>query len=495
MAADDRRQAGLGEAQGGTVKRAEFQRTEERVDTLRSPPHSAEAEQAVLGAAMLAPEALLQVGDLLREEMFYRRDHRLIYRAMRAQLEKDQPIDAVTLGEWFESKGLAEQIAGTSYLIELASNTPSAANIRAYAEIVREKYQLRRLIEVGTGIVNTGFNPDGKTSTEVIGEAASAVGQVLEQRAIEVESINATLKSVFEGLCERSNSDSDLAGLSTGFPDLDNLLGGLEPGRVYGIGSRPKMGKSILAKDIAEAVGLTQEKHVGVWTMEMTRKEYVSRIICSQGQIEAGALKHPKLMNEDHWAKMHSVMARLRDAPLHLFDAPDTSIEMIEAQARVLKAKGKLDLIVIDYLGLLRMPNADTKAAAVGEVTRAVKVMAGRLEVPVILVFQLNRNNETGIVRPPRASDARDSGAIEQDLDVMMMLHRPSYYSDDAPPGLRLEVVIARNGPTGVIKLDEELGFCRFLPSRDEWKDPVAQTGAGRGHGKGHRRDNDNGGF
>jgi replicative DNA helicase len=488
MAADDRGQASLGEAQGGTVKRSEFQRSEAKLDTLRVPPQSTEAEQAVLGAAMLVPESLLQVGDLIREEMFYRRDHRLIYRAMRDQLEKEKPIDPVTLGEWFEAHNLSEQIGGAGYLIELSSSTPSAANIRAYAEIVREKFQLRRLIEVGTEIVNTGFSPEGKSSTEVIGEAASAVGKVLESRAIDVVSINATLKSIYETMVERTEAESDLSGLSTGLPALDDLLGGLEPGRVYGIGARPKMGKSILAKCIAESVAVDQGKHVAVWTMEMNAKEWMGRVICSQGNIAAGALKHPKLMNEDDWAKMSAVMKRLRDAPFHIFDNPDVSIEMIEAQARVLKAKGQLDMIVIDYLGLMRLPEADTKASAVGEITRAVKVMAGRLGVPVILVFQLNRNNETGIIRAPRASDARDSGAIEQDLDVMMMLHQPHFYDDTAPKGVRLEVVAARNSEKGTIKLEDELGFCRLAHSRDDWKDPVMRTG--RGQGK-----RDNGGF
>jgi len=450
-------------------------------EQLRIPPQSAEAEQAVLGAIMLDNEALHRVSDLVNEASFYRRDHKLIFRAMRELADGDKSLDAVTLGEWFESHGLGEQIGGTGTLIDLASNTPSAANARAYAEIVREKYQLRRLIEAGTEAVNLGFHPDGETSETLIGRAASRIGEVLQVKDEAAVTVESALKQMWAGIMRRYESSSDLAGIPTGFSELDKLIGGWQKGRVYGIGARPKMGKSTLAENSVEHAAMRAGKNCAVWTMEMGSQEYMERMVCSYGNIRSGSVMHPKLMEDTEWSAMQAAIAALKEAPIIIFDNPELSIEMFEAQARVLKAKGMLDLAVIDYLGLMTMPDADTQTLSIAKITGRLKKIARKLDIPIVILFQLNRGNETGSIRPPRASDARDSGAIEQDLDCMIMLHKPTAYDKDAQSGVRVEVVIQRNGPTGVIRLEDRLDRFQLVQSSDEWVDQRGPSGGGRG--------------
>lgn len=453
------------------------------IDAIRVPPQSTEAEQSVLGAIMIDNDAMHRVADLLVDDSFYRRDHRLIWRAMRDLADKDQPLDAVTVGEWFESHGLSEQIGGTGILIDLASNTPSAANARSYAEIVREKYQLRRLIEQGTEIVNLGFRPDGATSEELVGRAASGLGQILSVKQEDAVPAPDALKQLWAGIMRRYESESDLAGIPSPWTELDKLTGGWQDGRVYGVGARPKMGKSTLAENAVEHAAMVAKKNCAVWTLEMGREEYMERMVCSYGNIRSGALMHPKLMEDTEWSSLQAAMAALKEAPLIIFDNPELSVELFEAQARVLKSKGLLDMAVVDYLGLMKMPDADTQTLAIAKITGRLKIIARKLNIPIIILFQLNRGNETGTVRPPRPSDARDSGAIEQDLDCMILLHKPSFYSKEAQSGVRCEVAIQRNGPTGVIRLEDRLDRFRLAPSADEWVDHRGGV-AGRMGGK-----------
>lgn len=456
------------------MNRTEFARTEAKLDTLRVPPQSAEAEQSVLGGIFLDPDSLFTVQAILKEEMFYRRDHRLIYRALVAL--KDKARDVVTVGEWFQQNGLAEQIGGTGYLIELASNTPSAANIKAYAEIVREKYLMRRVIEEGTEIVNVGFKPEGRTIEDVIGDSASRLSSILEVRQDASVSLRSAAKGMFDRIIERyEHEGDDLSGISTGYEKLDDLLGGLQNGRVYGVGGRAKMGKSILALNMIETALFSAKLHAALWSFEMDRNEVAQRLACARAGINYKFLQHPKLMGDFEWGAMQGAMKDLSEANLTIFDPPTASIEAVEAQATVLKAKGKLNLIAIDYLGLMELPDMERHDLKLGHITRSTKQMAKRLDVPVILLFQLNRGNEQGSVRVPRASDARDSGSIEQDLDAMILVHRPSYYDKNAAKGARVEVAIQRNGPTGVIRLEDHLERCRFGHSDLDWVEPKAQ--------------------
>lgn len=444
---------------------------------LRVPPQSIEAEQAVLGGLMLAPDTFALVKGKLEVGDFYRRDHALIWQSIVELEEKGKPFDAVTMGEWFEAQGMAELVAGGAYLVELASNTPSAANITAYAEIVADKAQLRRLIDVGANIVNDAFNPDGRDSDELIANAGSAIESVVRNRGSTGQKVRSVLNRVHLKMQEAFYAPEGYEpGLSTGNTDLDKALGYLRGGRVYGIGGRPKMGKSTLAGDIACYNAVRRKKHVAVFTYEMPSDEMTEVYLAKTGGISYHLLQHPKLMQDDDWTRLQVAMGLMRDAPLEFHDDPDLTIERISAICQVAKSRGELDLVVIDQLNLMPTPDTGNRATDIGEVTKRVKRLAVRLKVPVILVFQLNRGNEAlGKVRPPRASDARDSGAIEQDLDCMILLHRPSYYDKKAPKGCRCEIAIQRNGESGVVvRLEDELQFSRFAQSSFEWVDGYA---------------------
>lgn len=274
--------------------RPESFRTDAKIDALRVPPQSVEAEQAVIGGLMLAPDSLDRVGDFLTEHDFYRRDHRLIYRAIRELSEKSKPFDAVTLGEWFEANGLSEQIGGTGYLVELASSTPSAANIRAYAEIVREKAVLRQLIEAGTEIVNDGFQPEGRDSQEVLSAAEQRVFKIAEQgrrgRA-DFVSLREAMKDAFALLQERYENQGNVTGLPTGFTDLDEMTAGLQPSDLIILAARPAMGKTTLALNIAEFGAIKTRKAVAVYSMEMSASQLAFRLISSIGRVNATRLR------------------------------------------------------------------------------------------------------------------------------------------------------------------------------------------------------------
>lgn len=450
---------------------------------LRVAPQSEEAEQAVLGSIMLNNEAIHQVAHIVTEEKFYRRDHRLIFRAMRHLADKQQPLDAVTLGEWCEKNGLAEQIGGTGYLIELASGTPSAANIVAYANIVSEKHKLRQVIEAGTEIVNSGFTPEGRDSTEIVSHAASLIGAVLDTSQEHSVSLVSAAKGMFEDMMVRFNSETDMPGIPFGYEKLDELTGGMQDGRFIGYGGRAKMGKTTLLLNTLEHATFDSQKHTAIWTMEMGAKEIAERLACSRGAINSNFLKHPKLMGDEEWSKFHAAMSDLKDAKLTIFDHPSPTVELIFSQARVLKAKGKLDAIWVDYLGLMTFPNEDRQDLKIGHATRMFKQMARALDVPVNVAFQLNRGNEQGTVRFPRPSDARDSGTIEQDVDLMLLLHRPSYYDKHADKGLRLDLALQRNGPTGLVRLEERLDIHRFVDTDREWVDAEKFTSNRRSKG------------
>src|SRR5207344_1883144 len=298
-----------------SARSAESFRTESKIDALRVPPQSVEAEQAVIGGLMLAPESLDRVGDFLTEHDFYRRDHRLIYRAIRELSEKNKPFDAVTLGEWFESNNLSEQIGGTGYLIELASTTPSAANIRAYAEIVREKSVLRQLIEVGTEIVNDGFKPEGRDSREVLSAAEMKVFRIAEQGArgrADFVPLREAMKDAFQLLQERYENQGNVTGLPTGFHDLDELTAGLQPSDLIILAARPAMGKTTLALNIAEYAALKTKKAVVVYSMEMSASQLAFRLISSIGRVNATRLRTGQLEDED-WSRVNMAIKMLSD--------------------------------------------------------------------------------------------------------------------------------------------------------------------------------------
>jgi replicative DNA helicase len=439
-----------------------------RVEHLRIPPQSIEAEQAVLGGLMLSPEAYDRVGDQLVESDFYRRDHQLIFRAIRELAERNRPYDAVTLGEWFESKGEAELVAGGAYLVELATTTPSAANIVAYAEIVRDKAVLRKLIEIGTGIVNDGFQPDGRDSAELLAKAEQEVFAIAEAGArgrTDFTAINKAMAEAFDVLQTRYNNGGGITGMPTGYVEFDEMTAGLQPTDLLILAARPAMGKTTLALNMAEYAAMKTRKAVAVFSMEMSASQLALRLISSVGRVNATRLRTGQLEDED-WSRISSAIRLLKETRIFIDDTPALSPDVLRAKARRLKREHDLGLIVIDYLQLMQVPgNNENRATEISEISRSLKALAKELHVPVIALSQLNRSLETRADKRPVMADLRESGAIEQDADVIIFIYRDDYYNKENSPDKGLaEVIIGkqRNGPTGSVKLKFFGEYTRF---------------------------------
>ncbi|MDO5506503.1 MAG: replicative DNA helicase [Pseudoxanthomonas suwonensis] len=444
-------------------------RSDNRVEQLRVPPQSVEAEQAVLGGLMLAPDAYDRIADRLEEHDFYRRDHQLIYRAIRELAEKSRPFDAVTLAEWFAANGQSELVAGGGYLIELASTTPSAANISAYADIVRDKAILRQLIEVGTGIVNDGYQPDGRDSGELLAKAEQDVFAIAEAGSrgrADFTSINQALTEAFDILQTRHASGGGITGLPTGYTEFDEMTAGLQPTDLVILAARPAMGKTTLALNMAEYAAMKSHKPVAVFSMEMSAGQLAMRLISSIGRVNATRLRIGDLEDED-WTRVTSAIRIIKErAKIFIDDTPALSPDVLRAKARRLKREHDLGLIVIDYLQLMQVPgNNENRATEISEISRSLKALAKELKVPVIALSQLNRSLETRQDKRPVMADLRESGAIEQDADMIVFIYRDDYYNKEASPDKGLaEIIIGkqRNGPTGSLKLKFFGEYTRF---------------------------------
>ncbi|BBD80006.1 replicative DNA helicase [Aerosticca soli] len=430
-----------------------------QIEALRVPPHSIEAEQAVLGGLMLAPDALDKVADRLTEHDFYRRDHRMIWRAINELANKGMPCDAVTLGDWFEANDLAELVGGAGYLIELANATPSAANIGAYADIVREKSVLRQLIDAGVAIAEDGYRPEGREVQEVLEAAEQRVFQIAESGARgrkDVVSVRDAVKDAFRILSERYENKGQLTGISTGFADLDELTSGLQPSDLIIVAARPSMGKTAFSLNIAETAALRGKKAVVVFSMEMSASQLAFRLISSIGRIHQQRLRNGDLAEED-WPRVTNAIAILSEAKIFIDDTPGLSPAELRSRARRLhREHGGLGLIVIDYLQLMQVPgNKENRATEISEISRSLKGLAKELNVPVIALSQLNRSLEQRADKRPMMSDLRESGAIEQDADVIMFIYRDEYYNKDSPDKGLAEIIVGkqRNGPTDTVKL------------------------------------------
>jgi len=439
------------------------------IESLRVPPHSIDAEQAVLGGLMLAPDALDKVADRLAEQDFYRKDHRLIWRAINELATKGMPCDAVTLGDWFESNGLAEMVGGASYLIELANSTPSAANIAAYAEIVREKSVMRQLIDAGTSITEDGYRPEGKSVQEVLESAEQRVFHIAESGARgkkDSVSMREAVKDAFRLLTERYENRGQLTGITTGFTDLDNLTSGLQPSDLIIVAARPSMGKTAFSVNIAESAAMRGKKAVVIFSMEMSSSQLAFRLISSVGRVHQQHLRNGTLEEED-WPRVSNAIALLSEAKIFIDDTPGLSPVELRSRARRLhREHGGLGLIVIDYLQLMQVPgNKENRATEISEISRSLKGLAKELNVPVIALSQLNRSLETRTDKRPVMADLRESGAIEQDADVIVFIYRDEYYNKENSPDKGLaEVIIGkqRNGPTGSLKLRFFGEYTRF---------------------------------
>ena len=438
-----------------------------RVDALRVPPHSIDAEQAVLGGLMLDERAWERIADKLGEHDFYRKDHRLIFRAIGELSNKNLPCDAVTLGEWFESNGLAELVGGTSYVIQLANSTPSAANIAAYAEIVREKSILRQLIDAGTEIVGDGFQPEGRSSQEILETAEQKVFHIAESGARGKKGfvqMRSAVKEAFQILHQRYESKGSVTGLATGFADLDEMTAGLQPSDLIIVAARPSMGKTALAVNMAEHAALKSKKAVAIFSMEMSASQLAFRLISSLGRINQQHLRTGDIQEEE-WPRVTSAITLLSDAKIFIDDTPALSPAELRARARRLKREHDVGLIVIDYLQLMQVPgNKENRATEISEISRSLKAMAKEMNIPVIALSQLNRSLEQRTDKRPVMSDLRESGAIEQDADVILFIYREEVYDKESPKKGSAELIIGkqRNGPIGTVNLTFLGQYTRF---------------------------------
>jgi replicative DNA helicase len=429
-----------------------------RIDTLRVPPHSIDAEQAVLGGLMLDERAWERIADKLNEEDFYRKDHRLIYRALSELSEKNMPCDAVTIGEWFDSNGLSELVGGSGYILQLANSTPSAANIVAYAEIVREKSILRQLIDAGTEITGDGFQPEGRSTQEILEGAEQKVFRIAESGARgrkNFVAMRTAVKEAFQILHQRYESKGSVTGLATGFNDLDELTAGFQPSDLIIVAARPSMGKTALAVNFAEHAALKSKKACAIFSMEMSSSQLAFRLISSLGRINQQHLRTGDIQEEE-WPRVTSAITMLSDAKIFIDDTPALSPGELRARARRLKREHDLGLIVIDYLQLMQVPgNKENRATEISEISRGLKALAKELNIPVIALSQLNRSLEQRTDKRPVMADLRESGAIEQDADVIIFIYRDEYYNPESNDKGQAEIIIGkqRNGPTGTIKL------------------------------------------
>lgn len=437
-------------------------------DDLRVPPASIEAEQAVLGGLMLAPDSWDVVTELLAEDDFYRRDHRLIFRAIGELAEKNSPYDAVTLGEWFEAQGLAEIVAGGAYLIELSSTTPSAANIKAYAKIVRDKATLRGLIEVGTRIVNDGFQPEGRDAEEVVAAAEQQVYALAEHGRLQQRDYvtpKQGLREAMELLQERYDNKSGITGLPTGLHDFDQLTAGLQNTDLIVLAARPSMGKTALALGCAEHAARATGRAVAVFSMEMSAQQLYLRLLASGSSVDAQRLRTGQLEDED-WSKIAQASRDLVGLSILVEDTPALSPELLRAKARRMKREHNIGLIVVDYMQLMQIPGStENRANDVAEISRGLKALAKELKVPVIALSQLNRALEQRADKRPVMADLRESGSIEQDADVIVFIYRDDYYNKENSPDKGLaELIIAkqRTGPTGAVKVRFDGRYTRF---------------------------------
>lgn len=438
--------------------------------SLKVPPHSIEAEQAVLGGLMLDNNAWEQIADKITEQDFYRSDHRIIFRTIASLATRDKPIDLITISERLEAQHQLEQVGGLSYLGQIAKNTPSAANIAAYAEIVKERALLRQLIEVGTDISGSGFEPNGRVAAELVDEAERKVFAIAERGGIGAknsgpQSIAEVLGKTVDRIEKLFESDSAITGIASGFTDFDKLTSGLQQSDLIIVAGRPSMGKTTFAMNIAEYVGMKCQKPVLIFSMEMPAEQLAMRMLSSLGRIEMQRIRSGQLDDGD-WPRLSSAIAMMSEKKIFIDDAGALGPGDVRARARrIVREHGELGLIVIDYLQLMRVPgNNEHRAAEISEISRSLKALARELNVAVVALSQLNRSLEQRPDRRPMMSDLRESGALEQDADLIVFIYRDEVYNKDTAAKGSAEIIVAkqRNGPIGMVRLTFLGHYSRF---------------------------------
>ena len=436
---------------------------DDEVARLRIPPHSVEAEQSVLGGLLLDNGAWDRTGDLLTESDFYRFEHRLIYAAISALVNATRPADVITVFEQLQSLGKAEECGGLVYLNALAQSVPSAANIRRYGEIVRERSVLRKLVAASDEIATSAFNPQGRPVSQILDDAEGKIFRIGEEGSRSrqgFQSMDALVVQLIDRVNElHENGAEEVTGVRTGFYDLDRLTSGLQPGDLIVLAARPSMGKTALALNIAEHVAVKEGLPVVVFSMEMGASQLALRMVGSLGRIDQSHLRTGAL-RDDEWGRLSEAVEKLGKVSLFIDESGSLTPTELRARARrQARQCGQLGLIVVDYLQLMSGSSGtseENRATVIGEISRSLKSLAKELKCPVLALSQLNRSVESRTDKRPLMSDLRESGAIEQDADVIMYIYRDEYYTKDAckEPGIA-EIIIGkqRNGPTDTFRL------------------------------------------
>ena len=434
---------------------------------IKMQPHSAEAEQSVLGGLLLSADGWDAVAELVSDGDFYRLGHRLIFRQIAQLAEAAEPVDVITVADKLQARDELDAAGGLTYLAELAQNTPSASNIRAYAKVVRERACLRKLIEAAQEIAESGFNPDGRKSDELIDEAERRIMQIGEDGPKDgaPKDINPLLQAALGRIEELFQSGGAITGISTGFIELDNMTSGLQDSDLVIVAGRPSMGKTAFAMNLVEHAVLNQKKPILVFSMEMPADSLIIRMLSSIGRIDQTRLRNGKLEQED-WPKLSAAVTTLKDVPLYIDDTPALTPTEIRSRARrVAREHGGLGMIMVDYLQLMQVAgSSDGRTAEISEISRSLKAIAKEFKVPMVALSQLNRSLEQRPNKRPVNSDLRESGAIEQDADVIMFIYRDEVYHEESEEKGIAEIIIGkqRNGPIGICRLAFIGQYTRF---------------------------------
>ncbi len=449
--------------------------------SLKIPPHSIEAEQSVLGGLFLDQDALIKVVERVQAADFYRQDHKLIFNAILTLDQEGKPFDLVTVAEWLESHQQLDEAGGLPYLAALVEDTPSAGNVGAYADIVRKRSVLRQLIAATVKINETVFNPKGRSSEEVLDFAEQTVFEIAEQdnrgkRAYKI--IQDLLTTALDRVDELYRKKTPITGIATGFEDFDEKTAGLQRSDLVIVAGRPSMGKTAFAINIAEHAAIKEQLSVAVFSMEMPGEQLAMRMMSSLGRVDQHKVRTGKLNDED-WPRLTSAVSLLQDKKLVVDDTPALTPAELRARCRRIAREHSLDLIIIDYLQLMQIPGtSENRATEISEISRSLKAMARELQVPVVALSQLNRSLEQRPNKRPVMSDLRESGAIEQDADVIVFIYRDEVYDEDTPDKGLAEIIIGkqRNGPIGTVKLTFLGQYTRF---EDHIEDPTYMPGRG----------------
>ncbi|HEK2601045.1 TPA: replicative DNA helicase [Proteus mirabilis] len=441
-----------------------------QMEGLKLPPHSLEAEQSVLGGLMIDNERWDNVSERVTADDFYSRPHRTIFAQMQRLLELGKPIDLITLSEALEQNAELESVGGFAYLAELSKNTPSAANINAYADIVRERAVVRDMIKVANEIADAGFDPQGRTSEDLLDFAESRVFQIAETRANKDEgpkAIDAILEETVEKIEQLYQKPHDgVTGVSSGYQDLDKKTAGLQKSDLIIVAARPSMGKTTFAMNLCENAAMTEEKPVLIFSLEMPGNQIMMRMLASLSRVDQTRIRTGQLDDED-WARISSTMGILLEKRnMYIDDSSGlTPTEMRSRARRIYREHGGLSLIMIDYLQLMRVPSlSENRTLEIAEISRSLKALAKELQVPVVALSQLNRSLEQRADKRPVNSDLRESGSIEQDADLIMFIYRDEVYHENSDLKGVAEIIIGkqRNGPIGTVRLTFNGQWSRF---------------------------------